>query len=58
MALSHDGALRGAADCPECPVAGWVKAWALDWSTQIGLAMAESQPWSDEEEDQGAAWDE
>jgi hypothetical protein len=35
-----------------------VKAWALDWSTQIGLDMAESQSWSDNEEDQDAAWDE
>jgi hypothetical protein len=35
-----------------------VKEWALDWSTQIGLDMAESQPWSDDEDDQGAAWDE
>ena len=35
-----------------------VKAWALVWSTQIGLDMAESQSWSDNEEDQDAAWDE
>jgi hypothetical protein len=35
-----------------------VKAWALDWSTEIGLDMAESQSWSDDEEDQDAAWDE
>jgi hypothetical protein len=27
-----------------------VKAWALDWSTQIGLDMAASQSWSDDEE--------
>ena len=35
-----------------------VRAWALDWSTRIGLDMAESQSWSDDEEDQDAAWDE
>jgi hypothetical protein len=34
------------------------KAWALDWSTQIGLGIAESQPWSDDEEEQDAALDE
>jgi hypothetical protein len=28
-----------------------VKAWALDWSTEIGLEMAESQPWSDDDDD-------
>jgi hypothetical protein len=26
-----------------------VKAWALNWSTEIGLDIAESEPWSDEE---------
>jgi hypothetical protein len=26
-----------------------VKAWALNWSTQIGLDMAESESWSDDE---------
>jgi hypothetical protein len=35
-----------------------VKAWALDWSTEIGLDMAESESWSDDEGDQDAAWDE
>jgi len=35
-----------------------VKAWALHWSTEIGLDMAESQSWSDDEEDQDAARDE
>jgi len=34
-----------------------VKAWALDWLTEIGLEMAESQSWSDDEDDQDAAWD-
>jgi hypothetical protein len=34
-----------------------VKAWALDWSTEIGLDMAESESWSDDEGDQDAAWD-
>jgi hypothetical protein len=29
-----------------------VKAWALDWSTEISLDMAESQSWSDDEDDQ------
>jgi len=32
-----------------------VKAWALDWSTEIDLDMAGSQSWSD---DQDAEWDE
>jgi hypothetical protein len=35
-----------------------VKAWAVDWSTEIGLDMAESQSWSDGEDDQVTAWDE
>jgi predicted nucleotidyltransferase component of viral defense system len=35
-----------------------VKAWALDWSTEIGLEMAESESWSDDEGNQDAAWDE
>jgi hypothetical protein len=35
-----------------------VKSWALDWSTEIGLDMAESESWSDDEGDQDAAWDE
>jgi len=35
-----------------------VKAWALDWSTEIGLDLAESDSWSDDEDDQDAAWDE
>ena len=26
-----------------------VKAWALNWSTELGLDIAESEPWSDEE---------
>lgn len=26
-----------------------VKSWAQDWSTQIGLDMAEDEPWSDDE---------
>jgi hypothetical protein len=26
-----------------------VKAWALSWSTEISLDMAESEPWSDDE---------
>lgn len=29
-----------------------VKAWALDWSTEIGLELAEAQPWSEDEDDQ------
>jgi hypothetical protein len=29
-----------------------VKAWALDWSTEIGLDLAEAQPWSEDENDQ------
>ncbi len=28
-----------------------VKAWALNWSTEIGLDIAESEPWSDDEDD-------
>jgi hypothetical protein len=35
-----------------------VKAWALDWSTEIGLDMAGSESWSDDEGDQDAALDE
>jgi hypothetical protein len=35
-----------------------VKAWAMDWSTEIGLDIAESESWSDDEGDQDAAWDE
>jgi hypothetical protein len=35
-----------------------VKAWALDWSTEIGLDMAEPESWSDDEDDQDAAWGE
>jgi hypothetical protein len=35
-----------------------VKAWALDWSTQIGLDMAESDSWSDDEDEQDVAWEE
>ena len=27
-----------------------VKAWALDWSTDIGLEIAESEPWSDDQD--------
>lgn len=34
-----------------------VKAWALDWSTEIGLDMAESESWPGDEDDQDAAWD-
>lgn len=34
-----------------------VKAWALDWSTAIGLDMAESEFCSDDEGDQDAASD-
>jgi hypothetical protein len=26
-----------------------VKVWALDWSTEIGLDIAESEPWSDDQ---------
>jgi len=33
-----------------------VKAWAQEWSTQIGLDMAETEPWSDDD-DEGAAGD-
>jgi hypothetical protein len=29
-----------------------VKEWALNWSTEIGLDIAESEPWSDDEDDQ------
>jgi hypothetical protein len=32
-----------------------VKAWALDWSTEIGLDMAESDSWSDDDDDQDTA---
>ncbi len=28
-----------------------VKAWALNWSTEIGLGIAESESWSDDEND-------
>ena len=28
-----------------------VKAWALNWSTEIGLDIAESESWSDNEDD-------
>jgi hypothetical protein len=35
-----------------------VKAWALNWSTEIGLDMAESESWFDDEDDQGLAPDE
>jgi len=28
-----------------------VKAWALNWSTEIGLDIAESESWSDDEND-------
>jgi hypothetical protein len=28
-----------------------VKAWALSWSTEIGLDIAESEPWSDDDQD-------
>jgi hypothetical protein len=28
-----------------------VKAWALNWSIEIGLDIAGSEPWSDDEND-------
>jgi hypothetical protein len=28
-----------------------VKAWALNWSTDIGIEMAESEAWSDDDQD-------
>jgi len=28
-----------------------VRAWALNWSTDIGLDMAESEAWSDDDQD-------
>jgi hypothetical protein len=34
-----------------------VKAWALAWSTEIGLEIAESESWFDDEGDQGLAPD-
>jgi hypothetical protein len=33
------------------------KAWALAWSAEIGLDLAESRPWSDDEADQDEAHD-
>jgi hypothetical protein len=27
-----------------------VRAWAEEWSTRIGLELAESEPWSDDDE--------
>lgn len=35
-----------------------VKAWALDWSTELGLDLAESESWPDDEDDQDVAQDE
>lgn len=35
-----------------------VKAWAPDWSTEIGLDLAGSRYWSGDEDDQDTAWDE
>lgn len=32
-----------------------VRAWALDWSTEVGHEMAESESWSDDEDDQTPA---
>ena len=34
------------------------KAWALDWSTEITLDLAESQSWSGDDGGQETAWDE
>lgn len=34
--------------CPPDEIAQ-VRAWAQDWSTRIGLDIAEAEPWSDEE---------
>jgi hypothetical protein len=35
-----------------------VRAWALNWSTEIGLDLAESESWSNDEDDQGLEPDE
>lgn len=34
--------------CAPDEIAG-VRSWAQNWSTQIGLDIAESEPWSEEE---------
>jgi Nucleotidyl transferase AbiEii toxin, Type IV TA system len=34
-----------------------VRAWALNWSTEIGLDIAETESWSDDEADQDTVWD-
>jgi hypothetical protein len=45
MGALHDRALpRDVLDAHE------VKAWALSWSTEIGLDIAESESWSDDED--------
>lgn len=31
---------------------GDVKAWAQEWSVQIGLDLAEAEPWSDDDDDE------
>jgi hypothetical protein len=44
MALWRDWALRAGQE-----LIAEVKAWALNWSTEIGLDVAEPESWSDDE---------
>jgi len=43
--------------CPPDKIAA-ARSWAQEWSTQIGLDIAEAAPWSDDPDDSGDPDDE